>query len=29
VGLTVFIELEKLAGRARLPGMPVHAVLVL
>lgn len=29
VGLTVFIELEKLAGRGRLPGLPVHAVLVL
>jgi adenine phosphoribosyltransferase len=29
VGLTVFIELEKLAGRARLPGTSVHAVLVL
>jgi adenine phosphoribosyltransferase len=29
VGVTVFIELDKLAGRARLPGLPVHAVLVL
>ena len=29
VGISVFIELEALAGRARLGGRPAHAVLVL
>jgi hypothetical protein len=29
VGISFFIELTKLGGRARLPGRPIHSVLVL
>ena len=29
VGISFFIELAKLGGRARLPGRPIHSVLVL